>query len=79
MDKPVIDMAELPVQLPEARRSTAPARARFFSCGNAFNVRLPRVPAVDLSTVAQAAGRAEAKTGLSDCDQSAAAFPPPCR
>jgi gentisate 1,2-dioxygenase len=72
MDKPMIDMADLPVQLPDAPQSAAAARARFFNSGNAFNIKLPRVPAADFGAVAQAAGSADAPTGLYDCDQGAA-------
>jgi gentisate 1,2-dioxygenase len=68
----MIDMAELPVQLPEAPRSAAAARARFFNSGNAFNIKLPPVPAADFAAVLAAADAPEAPTGLHACDQSAA-------
>lgn len=67
---PVTDMADLPVQLPEAPRSAAAARARFFNSGNAFNIKLPTVPAADFSAVLAAADSADAPTGLYACDQS---------
>lgn len=72
------DMASLPVQLPEAPATPAAARARFFNSGNAFNVKLPPVPAAEFSAVAAAALAREAMTGVHFCDQSAAigcAFP----
>lgn len=77
MKPPAVDMAEMPVQLPAAPADAAEARARFFNSGNAFNVKLPRVPArrfVDEVDQALASG----KTGFFACDQSAAigsAFP----
>jgi len=68
---PPIDMAEMPVQLPADPAGPAEARARFFNSGNAFNVKLPRVPATRfLDEPAQALSATE--TGLIACDQSAA-------
>ncbi len=73
----LIDMASLPVQLPAAPDNPAARRARFFNSGNAFNIKLPDVPAGDFSAVA-AAALAPGARGLFACDQSAAmgcAFP----
>jgi quercetin dioxygenase-like cupin family protein len=64
------DMADLPVQLPAAPTSAAAARARFFNSGNAFNIKLPAVPAADFAAVFAAASAGEAATGLHACDQS---------
>jgi gentisate 1,2-dioxygenase len=78
MDKPMIDMADLPAQLPADPRSAAATRARFFNSGNAFNIKLPAVPAAGFGTALEIAGHPDAPTGLTDCDQSAAlgcAFP----
>jgi gentisate 1,2-dioxygenase len=72
------DMADLPVQLPAAPQSAAAARARFFNSGNAFNIKLPPVPAADFAAVLETAEAPDAPTGLYDCDQSQAlgcAFP----
>ncbi|WP_198383225.1 cupin domain-containing protein [Roseomonas sp. KE2513] len=66
------DMADLPVQRPEAPRSAAAARARFFNFGNAFNIKLPPVPPSGFPEVLAAAGAPEASTGFYACDQSAA-------
>lgn len=66
------DMASLPVQLPSAPASPAAARARFFNSSNAFNVKLPPVPAAEFSAVAAAALTPGAPTGVHLCDQSAA-------
>ncbi|MBB5695467.1 cupin domain-containing protein [Muricoccus pecuniae] len=66
------DMADLPVELPEAPRSAAAARARFFNSGNAFNIKLPPVPAADFAEVLAAAGAPDSPTGLYVCDQSEA-------
>ncbi|MBR0669007.1 cupin domain-containing protein [Roseomonas hellenica] len=74
----MIDMADLPVQLPAAPASPAAARARFFNSGNAFNIKLPPVPAADFAAVLAAAAAPDAPTGLFACDQSGAmgcAFP----
>ena len=50
-----IDMAALPVQHPTAPASEAARRARFFNSGNAFNIKLPPVPARRFDTVLDAA------------------------
>jgi gentisate 1,2-dioxygenase len=71
---PRIDMADMPVQLPEAPASAAAARARFFNSGNAFNIKLPPVPAAAFRTEPTEA-RAAAVAGVSGfiaCDQSGA-------
>ncbi|GGJ13075.1 cupin domain-containing protein [Neoroseomonas lacus] len=72
------DMADLPVQLPALPASAAAARARFFNSGNAFNIKLPPVPAADFAAIAAAALAPGAPTGVLLCDQSDAigcAFP----
>lgn len=60
------DMADLPMQHAQAPASAAQSRARFFNSGNAFNVKLPVVPAQAFAP--PVAGR----YGVFDCDQSAA-------
>ncbi|MFM9923393.1 cupin domain-containing protein [Variovorax sp. H27-G14] len=62
----VLDMADLPMQHPRSPASAAQARARFFNSGNAFNVKLPAVPA-RLFSAPQ-----EGRFGVFDCDQSRA-------
>lgn len=64
-------LAELPVQLPSAPADEAQARARFFNSGNAFNLKLPPVPAGLFDDVAAQACTA-ARSGWWACDQSAA-------
>jgi gentisate 1,2-dioxygenase len=59
------DMADLPVQLASNAHTPAEARARFFNSGNAFNIKLPPVPARVF-----AAELAQARTGFVLCDQS---------
>ncbi len=59
-------MADLPMQHPRAPASVAQARARFFNSGNAFNVKLPEVPARLFSPPP------EGRYGMFDCDQSRA-------
>ncbi|MCX5496693.1 cupin domain-containing protein [Kaistia dalseonensis] len=66
-----IDMAEMPVQLPAHPAGSAEARARFFNSGNAFNVKLPPVPAAGFTDEIAAAFGAT-MTGFFPCDQSAA-------
>ena len=65
-----IDMADMPVQLPAAPASPAGQRARFFNSGNAFNVKLPPVPAHTFTREAAAALADQAPTGFYPCDQS---------
>lgn len=60
------DMADLPMQHPHAPASAAQARARFFNSGNAFDIKLPEVPA-RLFAPPQ-----EGRYGVFDCDQSRA-------
>lgn len=66
MNETVTDMADLPMQHPSAPASAAQARARFFNSGNAFNVKLPEVPARLFSSPG------EGQFGVFDCDQSEA-------
>lgn len=68
----MMDMADLPVQSPAAPTSAAAARARFFNSGNAFNIKLPPVPAADFRARRDAASAESAATGFYPCDQSAA-------
>jgi gentisate 1,2-dioxygenase len=73
-----VDMADLPVQHPATPTSDAARRARFFNSGNAFNVKLPAVPARRFDAVLDAALAAPDITAILDCDQSEAlgcAFP----
>jgi gentisate 1,2-dioxygenase len=65
------DMADMPVQRPADPAGTAAARARFFNSGNAFNVKLPPVPAAAF-LAEPAAALAAAETGFFPCDQSGA-------
>ena len=73
--QPIIDMADMPVQLPSGPKTPAEERARFFNSGNAFNVKLPDVPA---GVFRQEAERAVASrsTGFIACDQAAAMASP---
>lgn len=64
-------LAAMPVQLPAAPADEAQARARFFNSGNAFNLKLPPVPAGQFDAVA-AQALAAAHSGWWACDQSAA-------
>lgn len=64
-------LAELPVQRPSAPADEAQARARFFNSGNAFNLKLPPVPAGLFDAVA-AQALAATRSGWWACDQSAA-------
>ena len=67
-----IDMADMPVQYPEKAVDAVEARARFFNSGNAFNQKLPRVPATSFDAERDCAFAAfEARaTRLFACDQS---------
>jgi gentisate 1,2-dioxygenase len=68
-----IDMAEIPVQRPHARANEVEARARFFNSGNAFNQKLPPVPAAAFRKEAHRAVEAPPGwTGFIACDQSEA-------
>ncbi len=62
----MVDMADLPMQHPVAPASAAQARARFFNSGNAFDVKLPQVPA-QMFLPPQ-----DGRFGVFDCDQSRA-------
>ena len=58
--------------------TTAQARARFFNSGNAFNLKMPKVPRARFDAARDAAMAETAATGLYPMDQSAAigcAFP----
>ena len=73
-----IDMADLPAQLAGNPADAAGARARFFNSGNAFNIKLPPVPACVFTDESQRALAADAPTGFIVCDQAQAmdcAFP----
>ncbi|MDH6268159.1 gentisate 1,2-dioxygenase [Rhizobium sp. SG_E_25_P2] len=68
---PRIDMASMPVQRPDAPASPAQDRARFFNSGNAFNIKLPAIPAAIF--LDESVRAVDAKTtSLIACDQSAA-------
>ncbi|MGJ5180283.1 cupin domain-containing protein [Bradyrhizobium oligotrophicum] len=72
------DMADLPAQRASNPVDAAGARARFFNSGNAFNIKLPPVPARDFADEARRALAADAPTGFIVCDQAEAmgcAFP----
>lgn len=64
-----IDMADMPVQRPSRPTTGAEERARFFNSGNAFNVKLPEVPA-RVFTDEAAKALAGSSTGFIACDQS---------
>lgn len=63
------DMAEMPVQLPKAPRSPAEARGRYFNSGNAFNIKLPKVPA-QVFTEQPRKAIAKTETAIYPCDIS---------
>jgi len=65
-------MAAMGVQTVAQPATDAQARARYFNSANAFNVKLPAVPARLFDTPARAAMAADSPTGLYDCDQSSA-------
>jgi len=65
------DMADMPVQRRANPTGAAAARARFFNSGNAFNVKLPPVPATAF-LAEPAAALAATATGFFPCDQSSA-------
>lgn len=69
-----IDMAEMPVQRPEAPASEVEARARFFNSGNAFNQKLPPVLPAAFGDEARRAldAAASGPAEFIDCDQSTA-------
>jgi len=73
-----IDMADLPAQRAGNLADAAGARARFFNSGNAFNIKLPPVPACVFTDESQRALAADTPTGFIVCDQAQAmdcAFP----
>ncbi|MCF4129984.1 cupin domain-containing protein [Methylobacterium sp. SyP6R] len=72
IDMTPIDMANLPVQHPRDPGSPAGARARFFNSGNAFNIKLPAVPARVFTDEAARALAPDAPTGFVPCDQAGA-------
>lgn len=65
-------MAAMGVQTVAQPATDAQARARYFNSANAFNVKLPAVPARLFDVPARDAMAAGSPTGLYDCDQSAA-------
>jgi len=67
---PIIDMADLPVQLPQNPADAAAGRARFFNSGNAFNIKLPPVPTRLFTDEPLQAEAEDTPTGLIACDQS---------
>lgn len=75
---PPLGMADMPVQLPANPTGAAESRARFFNSGNAFNIKLPPVPARLFTEEPARSLASDAATGFVACDQSAAfdcAFP----
>lgn len=69
---PPLRMADMGVQRPQAPATAAEQRARFFNSANAFNVRLPAVPAQGFADQALRALQASTPTGHLLCDQAAA-------
>jgi gentisate 1,2-dioxygenase len=65
-----IDMADLPVQLPNNPTDAAAARARFFNSGNAFNIKLPPVPGRVFVDEPARALASDAPTGFVVCDSA---------
>jgi gentisate 1,2-dioxygenase len=65
-----IDMADLPVQLPNNPVDAASGRARFFNSGNAFNIKLPPVPGRVFVDEPSRALADDAPTGFVVCDQA---------
>ncbi|MCR9175833.1 MAG: cupin domain-containing protein [Alphaproteobacteria bacterium] len=57
---------------PIVAETTAQARARFFNSGNAFNLKMPKVPRARFDAARDAATAEQAATGLYPMDQSAA-------
>jgi gentisate 1,2-dioxygenase len=68
-------MADMPAQLPSSPGGAVEARARFFNSGNAFNLKLPPVPAATFLDERDAA-LAATVSGFFACDQSAAIAAP---
>ncbi len=69
-EAPSRNMADMPVQLPAAPSGPAEARARFFNSGNAFNIKMPPVPARLFTDEPAQALAPNAATGFIACDQS---------
>lgn len=65
-------MAAMGPQRHAAPADAAQARARFFNSANAFNIRLPPVPAHSFTAEARRAMDPQAPTGWQPCDQSQA-------
>ncbi|GHC82696.1 hypothetical protein GCM10007320_26060 [Pseudorhodoferax aquiterrae] len=65
-------MAAMGPQRHAAPADAAQARARFFNSANAFNIRLPPVPAHSFAAEARRAMDPQAPTGWQPCDQSQA-------
>lgn len=65
-------MAAMGPQRHAAPADAAQARARFFNSANAFNIRLPPVPAHSFKAEARRAMDPRAPTGWQPCDQSQA-------
>lgn len=70
--EPGPDLADMPAQLPREPADAAGARARFFNSGNAFNLKLPGVPAAAFRDEAALALASPRRTALVACDQSGA-------
>ncbi len=68
--RPRLRMAAMGPQRQPAPASAAQGRARYFNSANAFNIRLPAVPAQSFSAEAQRALAAGTPTGYIACDQS---------
>src|SRR4051812_7956196 len=69
---PRLRMATMGLQRPQTPASAAARRARFFNSANAFNIKLPAVPAVTLIDAPRQALARHAATGYWACDQSTA-------
>ncbi len=65
-------MADMPAQQAADPATSAQARARYFNSGNAFNLKLPPVPAGVFVDPYRLASAADAQTGAYPCDQSGA-------
>ena len=67
-----MDMADMPEQRPATPATAAETRARFFNSGNAFNIKLPPVPAAGFTAEPARALAGDTPTGFLPCDQSIA-------
>lgn len=65
-----MDMANMPEQRPAKPATPAAARARFFNSGNAFNIKLPAVPAASFTAEPARALAGDTPTSFLPCDQS---------